>query len=72
MIRLLRLSVLVSLTVGCSHNVPLRQGYDLSNPPNSKFDKKILLVMPSEQAERVIRFKPDPFADTYVYAGDPH
>ena len=57
--------------VGCSHQVPLRQGLEVSDPPNPKYDKKVLLVMPQDQAERIIRHKPDPLADTYVYAGGP-
>jgi hypothetical protein len=48
----------------------LRHGFELTNPPNPKFDKKILLVMPGDQAERVIRHKPDPLADTYVFEGE--
>ena len=61
--------VLFSLTVGCSHNVPLRHSLELSNPPNPKLVKKVVLVMPGDQANLVIRHKPDPLADTYVFAG---
>lgn len=63
--------VLFSLTVGCSHNVPLRHSLELSSPPNPKLVKKVLLVMPSDQANLVIRHKPDPLADTYVFEGGP-
>lgn len=56
---------------GCSHNVPLRQSMMLTDPPEPKMDKKILVVIPKEQAELIIRHKPDPLADTYVFAGGP-
>lgn len=68
-IRWLSVCLFLSLVVGCSHNVPLRHGLKLSNPPNPKLDKKILIVMPSDQAELLIRHKPDPLADTYVFEG---
>lgn len=61
-----------AVLTNCAHHVPLREGFELANPPDPKYDKRVLLVMPQEQAELVIRHTPDsPFADTYVFPGGP-
>ena len=70
-LRLLGLCSILLFLVGCSHNVPLRHSLALTNPPNPKIQKSILVVMPEDQAQRIIRHKPDPLADTYVFVGGP-
>lgn len=70
-LRCLLLCFVPLLIIGCAHQVPLKHELELSSPPDKKIDKKILLVIPAKHAALVINHKPDPLADTYVFAGGP-
>ena len=63
--------LLVLLLAACSRPVPLMHSLELAKQPSQKIAKKVMIVMPKEQAELVIHHKPDPLADTYVFAGGP-
>ena len=68
--RLFVIYFLLFVITGCSYNVPLRHKLVINNPPNPKYNKKILVIMPRQQAQKVIRHSPQP-GDTYVFAGGP-
>ena len=67
--RLLVISIVLLSITGCSYNVPLRHELPIENPPVVK-NKKILVVMSKEQAQKVIADSPQ-IGDTYVFNGGP-
>lgn len=66
--RLLVISILLLAITGCSYNVPLRHELVIENPPASKYNEKILVIMSKEQAQQIIAYSPQP-GDTYVFNG---
>ncbi len=68
--RLFFISIVLLAISGCSYNVPLMHELVIENPPEAKYNEKILVVMSKEQAQRVIKYSPQ-LGDTYVFNGGP-
>jgi hypothetical protein len=68
--RLFSISILLLAISGCSYNVPLMHELVMENPPEAKYNEKILVVMSKEQAQKVINYSPQ-VGDTYVFNGGP-
>jgi hypothetical protein len=68
-----KLSVLALLSfviLGCAYQVPLTREIVIDDPPNPKYNEKILVVMSAEQAQKIIKYSPQ-LGDTYVFKGGP-